>query len=168
MKLDRMGRQGAQLEDMLPKRISARANPEGWQMVAGGRSGLGGNDHREAASDDRAPCRGARPSPDCYCLPRSSRLRSDESGTPAGVQDICYVVTRRSPPRNPRRPPATLLQPFGLTNPECPNSTAGLTRHPSNGRAIWAHALPSAATRYRIHRLAATGGLAWSSAEAKA
>jgi hypothetical protein len=27
-------------------------------------------------------------------------------------------------PRNPRRPPATLWQPFGLTDPECPNSSA--------------------------------------------
>ena len=168
MKLERMGRQGAQIEAVLPKQIGGRANPEGWQMVAGGRSGLGGNDHREATLDSQAPWRGARPSPDCNCLARSSRLHSDESGTPAGVQDICYVVTRRSPPPNPRRPPATLLQPFGLTEPECPNSAAGWIRFPSNGRAIWAHALPSPATRYRIHRLAVTGGLAWSAAETKA
>ena len=107
-------------------------------MVAGGRSGLRGNDHREAASDGRAPWRGARPSPDCHCLARSSRLRSDKSGTPAGVQHICYVVARRSPPPNPRRPPATLLQPFGLTDPECPSSPARWMPRPSNGRAPWA------------------------------
>ena len=125
------------LPGVLPKRIGGRANLEGWQMVAGGRSGLRGNDHREAASDGRAPWRGARPSPDCYCLARSGRLRSDESGTPAGVQRICCVVARRSPPPNPRRPPATLLQPFGLTDPECQNSTARWTPRPSNGRATW-------------------------------
>ena len=38
------------------------------------------------------------------------------------------LLLRRCPevaaPRNPRRPPATLWQPFGLTDPECPNSSA--------------------------------------------
>src|ERR1035441_4858567 len=33
---------------------------EGWGRVRGGRSGERGNDHREAASDGRAPRRGAR------------------------------------------------------------------------------------------------------------
>jgi hypothetical protein len=55
--------------------------------------------------------------------PISSRLGSDESGTPSGVQGFSCAVARRSPaPKKPRRPPATLWQPCGLTDPECPNS----------------------------------------------
>ena len=88
--------------DILP--AETEANLEGWQMVAGGRSGQGGNDHRKA-------CFGfAHPG---GVLDRT--LTCNRSGTPAGVQDLFYAVTRRSPlPENPRRPPATLCQPFGL------------------------------------------------------
>jgi len=40
------------------------------------------------------------------------------------VRDCFCAVTRRSPPpEDPRRPPATLWQPFGLTAQECPNSS---------------------------------------------
>jgi hypothetical protein len=168
MKTERTGRQDAQLERILPKWFSGRANPEGWQMVAGGRSPLALNDHRKAGSGGRAPWRGARPSPNSYCLVRSGRLLNDESGTPAGVQDICCVVIRRSPPPNPRRPPATFLQPFGLTDPECPNSTSRRTARPSNERAIWATRPALAARHSRISWLAATRGLACPSTPIKA
>jgi hypothetical protein len=168
MKTERTGRQEAQLECILPKWIGGRANPEGWQMVAGGRLGLRGNDHRKAGSDGRAPWRGARPSPNSYCLVRSGRLPNDDSSTPAGVQDICCVVIRRSPPPNPRRPPATLLQPFGLTDRECPNSMSHRTSRPSNERAIWATRIAVAARHCRIPWLAATSVLAWPSAPIKA
>jgi hypothetical protein len=47
-----------------PEHPNSRANPEGWQTVAGGRSGQRGNDHRKTAADSRAPRRGARPGPD--------------------------------------------------------------------------------------------------------
>jgi hypothetical protein len=168
MKTERTGRQDAQLECILPKRIGGRANPEGCQMVAGGRFPLVLNDHRKAGSDGRAPWRCARPSPNSYCLVRSGRFLNDESGTPAGVQDICCVVIRRSPLPNPRRPPATFLQPFGLTDPECRNSTSRRTSRPSNERAIRATRPALAASHYRIPWLAATRGLAWPSAPIKA
>jgi hypothetical protein len=39
--------------------------------------------------------------------------------TPAGVQNLFYAITQRSPPpESPRRPPSTLWQPFGLTAQE--------------------------------------------------
>ena len=80
-----------------------RANPEGWQGVAGGRSGQWGNDRRKAGSHSRAPRRGARPGPEVPDF-ASSRLRSTASGTPRGVQDLASVITRRS---RPPCPPAT-------------------------------------------------------------
>jgi hypothetical protein len=85
----------------------AEANPEGWQMVAGGRSGQGGNDHRKACFGFAHP--GGVP---------DQNPTGNRSGTPAGVQNLFYAVTRRSPPpESPRRPPATFWQPFGLTAP---------------------------------------------------
>jgi hypothetical protein len=93
-----------------------RANPEGWQRVAGGRSGqrgtTTGKPRRMAEHPGGVPDRARA----CYSLPRSGRLRRDDAGTPAGVQNFSGAVTRRSPPPNPRRPPATLWQPFGLTD----------------------------------------------------
>ena len=164
MKTERTGGQDAR---KLRKWIGGTANPEGWQMVAGGRFPLVLNDHRKAGSYGRAPWRGARPSPSSYCSVRSGRLLNDESGTPAGVHDICCVVIRRSPLPNPRRPPATLLQPFGLTDPECPNSRPRRTSRPSNERAIWVTRLALAARHCRIPWLAATRVLAWPSAPIK-
>jgi hypothetical protein len=96
----------------------AEANPQGWQRVAGGRTGQRGDDHRKIASEGRAPREGCQ----SCTLARTNRLGS-RSGTPAGVPGISCAVTRRSPaPQKPRRPPATLWQPFGLAIPECPNS----------------------------------------------
>jgi hypothetical protein len=96
----------------------AEANPQGWQRVAGGRTGQRGDDHRKTASEGRAPREGCQ----SCTLARTNSLGS-RSGTPAGVPGIACAVTRRSPaPQKPRRPPATLWQPFGLAIPECPNS----------------------------------------------
>ena len=101
--------------DTLP--TEPEANPEGWQRVAGGRSGQGGNDHRKACSGFAHPGGVPDRTPTC-----------NRSGTPAGVQDLFYAVTRRSPPpESPRRPPATLWQPFGLTAQKGPNLRRRLT-----------------------------------------
>ena len=78
--------------DILP--TETEANPEGWQMVAGGRSARGGNDHRKACPRLGHPGGVPDRTPTCY-----------HSGTLARVQDIFYAVTRRSPPTEP--PPAT-------------------------------------------------------------
>ena len=97
--------EGALESGHFPPNSLAEANPQGCQRVAGGRSGQRGNDHRKA-------CFGlAHPGGVPDRTPTSNR-----SGTPAGVQDLCYAVTRRPPPpESPRRHPATLWQPFGLT-----------------------------------------------------
>src|ERR1035437_5009450 len=52
--------------DILP--TETEANPEGWQMVAGGRSGQGGERPPESVSWVRAPRRGARSNPDVLPL----------------------------------------------------------------------------------------------------
>jgi hypothetical protein len=66
--------------------------------------------------------------------PMSRRLRSDEAGTPAGVQNIPCPVARRSPaPERTRRPPATLWQPFGLNDPGR-GASPGLAAAPSEMR----------------------------------
>jgi hypothetical protein len=106
-------------------------------LVDGSRWSFGVKGERPPGSRVEWPStpEGCQTQPGRHCLARSSRLRSDESGTPAGVQDIWHVVTRRSPPPNPRRPPATLCQPFGLSDPECPNPTARRTARPTFKRA---------------------------------
>ena len=76
-------------------RACGKANPEGWKMVAGGRSGERGNDHRETASDDRAPRRGARPG-----------ANEPPSGLVAEAPEITGEDTRPSPhvlTENPER-----------------------------------------------------------------
>jgi hypothetical protein len=89
-------------------RQPAETNPQGWQRVAGGRSGQRGNDHRKAASDGRAPRKGV---PEPWRPDQSSHLTTARpsapghlaagSGTPAGVQDFSRAVARRSPPQKP-------------------------------------------------------------------
>ena len=109
----------------------AEANPQGCQRVAGGRSGKGGNDHRKAASESEHPGRGARAAP-----------WSARAGSKAGLAPLPGCRTSPAPlpggrrPHNPRRPPATLWQPFRLTKPECPNFTLLLSarRRASNWR----------------------------------
>jgi hypothetical protein len=66
-------------------------NPVGWQMVAGGRSGQRGNDHRKACSRLAHP--GGVPDQDLTC---------NRSGTPAGVRDLSYAWTT-----NPRESPGS-------------------------------------------------------------
>ena len=105
--------------DILP--TAPGANPEGCQRVAGGRSGQGGNDHRKTCFGTAHP----------GGVPDVASIRT----TPArmtGLSEISLVPQpgcRPTPaplsggrrPQDPRRPPATLCQPFGLTRPECPN-----------------------------------------------
>src|ERR1035437_5389426 len=97
---------------------------------------IGGNQPAGLAEGSRwsLRARGERPPESCVrerstqegcqscAFVRSIRLRS-RSGTPAGVLGF---FLRRCPeaaaPKNPRRPPATLWQPFWLAKPECPNS----------------------------------------------
>src|ERR1035437_7659397 len=43
---------------------------------------------------------------------------------PAGVRTSAALLPGSRRPPAPRRPPATVWQPFGLTNAACPNSTA--------------------------------------------
>src|ERR1035437_1929808 len=43
-----------------PQNSAAESNPEGWQRVAGGRSGKMGNDHRKGVGWSSTPERGAR------------------------------------------------------------------------------------------------------------
>ena len=114
-----------------PRGSLAESNPQGWQRVAGGRSGQTGNDHRETASDGRAP-RGGVPEP--RRPDRSNHLTTAQPFTPGHPARRVWhpsrgaeLLLRRCPevaaPKNPRRPPATLWQPSGLTAPECPNSS---------------------------------------------
>jgi hypothetical protein len=121
-------------------RACGRTNPEGWKMVAGGRSGERGNDHRETGLDGRAPQRGARPSLHMVEPDLIERAPHDRVWHPSGVQDIFRAVTRRSPGNGGRRPPATLWQPFGLTSPECPNSSVRWGRRgpPPKKQIVWA------------------------------
>ena len=111
----------------------AEANPEGWQMVAGGRPGQRGNDHRKPVSESAAPRRGARPKPDVQRL-----------WHPAGVQTSLAQLPGGRRPHNPRRPPATLWQPFRLAKHQPPGE-------PNLARATWP-ALPAtrAVTENRI------------------
>jgi ankyrin repeat protein/N-acetylneuraminic acid mutarotase len=98
--------------DILP--TEPEANPEGCQRVAGARSGKGGNDHRKACFGFAHPGGVPDRTPTC-----------SRAGTPTGVQELFYAVTRRSPPpESPRRLAATLWQPFGLTAQGCPNLRA--------------------------------------------
>jgi hypothetical protein len=46
----------------------AEANPEGWKMVAGGRSGQRGDDHRKAVSESDAPRGVPERNPTCNSL----------------------------------------------------------------------------------------------------
>jgi len=113
-------------------RISvAKTNPQGWQRVAGGRSGQRGNDHRRSALDGRAPRRGV---PESKRPDRSNHLTTARPFTPGhlarrvwhprrGAGHLLRRCAEVAAPRNPRRPPATLWQPSGLTDPECPNSS---------------------------------------------
>jgi hypothetical protein len=97
------------------------ANPQGCQRVAGGRSGQGGSDHRKSASERGAPRRGA-----------SGVRSSARSGSGAGLArllgagDLLHFYPEVAAPKDPRRPLATLWQPFGLTDPECPSSIGWL------------------------------------------
>ena len=60
--------------------------------------GRGGNDHREAVSDGRAPRKGARPSPDVLQAdPLEQAPQRRVWHPPAGVQHIFCAATRRSP-----------------------------------------------------------------------
>jgi hypothetical protein len=120
----------------IPRSSVAEANPQGWQKVAGGRSGQRGERPPERRRKVLHPGEGARRervttaracAPGSYGLrftqkstgsgtrPTSSLCGSDESGTPAGVQGLSCSVARRSPPKRTRRPPATVWQPCGLT-----------------------------------------------------
>src|ERR1035441_8513152 len=109
----------------------AEANPQGCQRVAGGRSGKGGNDHRKAASESEHPGRSAR-----------AATWSARAGSQAGLAPPPGCRTSAGPlpggrrPHKPRRPPATLWQPFGLTKPECLRERAGV-------RGNRAHAKPT-------------------------
>jgi len=80
------------------------ANLEGWQMVAGGRSGQWGDDHRKAASDGRAPRRGARPSPNVLHTRLLQHAPQGRVWHPCRGAGLSCVITRRSPPPTP---PAT-------------------------------------------------------------
>jgi hypothetical protein len=76
-----------------PRSSLAETNPQGWQRVAGGRSGQGGSDHRKAASERGAPRRGARAA-------RSSARSGSEAGLAPqpGCRASSCAVARRSPP----------------------------------------------------------------------
>ena len=107
-------------------------------MVAGGRLGQRGNDHRNAASDGQAPRRGASRSADV--LPLRPRLCRDQSGTPAGVHNISCAVTRRSPPRNP---PAT--SGYRLATLRVDRSNQGLGVSALQRFGVWPQGLAGAA-----------------------
>jgi hypothetical protein len=125
----------------------AEANPQGWQRVAGGRSGQRGNDHRKGIEWCSTPDRGARPNhltTERFSTPghlaRSSHskylaLGQRQSRARAATMSLApRPVCGTSPAplpggRRPKKPSATSgyrLQPFWLTALEYPNSTAGL------------------------------------------
>ena len=108
-----------------PRTLLAEANPQGWETVAGGRSGQKGNDRRKTASDGRAPRRGARSWETCpqqppgpqssqqvirgthvrrvpaqfsAATPISSRLGSDRARSRKRFR-VVPAVTRRHPHR---------------------------------------------------------------------
>ena len=104
-------------------RSKAGANPEGCQTVAGGRTGQGGNDHRKTCFGTAHP--GGVPD---VALTRSTPAPmtglSEISLAPQpGCRSTPAPLSGGRRPQDPRRPPATLCQPFGLTRPECPNSS---------------------------------------------
>ena len=117
-----------------PQNSPREANPQGWQKVAGGRSGQGGNDHRKDARWSRTPERGARRKEVFTAWPHTvGRLtRSSHSKYLAVPQRQSRArlaamnlaprrgagpCLRRCPevaaPINPRRPPATVCNPSG-------------------------------------------------------
>jgi hypothetical protein len=146
-------------------------NPQGWQRVAGGRSGQRGNDHRKTALDGPASRRGvpepwrhdrsneetttrpftrghaARTPHRKYLGSISSGLSTDESGTPAGVQEFSCAAARRSPPKKPSAtsgyPLATLrVDRSGMSKPQCSPPyrrfpTFGSVAGPAQGILRW-------------------------------
>src|ERR1039458_981847 len=84
--------------DILPTELEA--NPEGWQMVAGGRSGQGGHDHRKTCSGLAHPGGVPDRTPTC-----------SRSGTPAGLMNLVsaqrLVLGLPRPPQPLRLPSVT-------------------------------------------------------------
>ena len=113
-----------------------RANPEGWQRVAGGRSGQRGNDHRKTASDGRAPRRGARPSPGVLqpaTLGQAPPRRCWHPCRGAELLRRCYPeVAAPKPPTASGYPLATLR----VDRPKCPNSSLLLWRTGRSSRRL--------------------------------
>ena len=103
--------------DILPHSL-AELNPQGCQRVAGGRSPFALNDHRKAASDSEHPEGSARAA---RWPPRASP-EADLAPLP-GCRRSPTSLTGGRRPHYPRRPPATLWQPCGLTKPKRPTSS---------------------------------------------
>ena len=76
-----------------PTRGVGAVNPEGWQMVAGGRSPFALNDHRNAAFEGKHPGSGARPA---VAEPDRDWRSPIELWRPAGVREQSDAVFRWS------------------------------------------------------------------------
>ena len=87
--------------------------------------GKGGNDHRKTALDGRAPRPGCQNLGDVTAATTWPAVFTATSLAPRpGCRACSAPLPGGRRPHNPRRPPATLWQPCGLTDPECPNSRA--------------------------------------------
>ena len=136
-----------------PRGSLAKANPQGWQRVAGGRSGQRGNDHRENASDSRAPRRvpafrrqdgsrhvtTARP----FTLGHLARRPHSHARGGSAVTSLaphrgagdCCAVARRSPLPQPLTTSGYPL-PTLRVDPECPNSLSSISWRRGRGQIL--------------------------------
>jgi len=121
-----------------------RANPEGWQRVAGGRSGQRGTTTGKPRRMAEHPGGVPDPARTCDSVARSNWFGRDESSTPCRGADICCAITRRPPPPSPAAtsgcPLATLrVDPAGMSKL---HGALGQRALPPNASRISIAALP--------------------------
>ena len=99
--------------ERLTERASGGKDEPGHVASAGGQNALFKLADSPFAEPGSAAHRG-------HCL--GSEPAGDSATRGRSADDARARCSRNEVPENPRRPPATLWQPFGLTEPECPNS----------------------------------------------
>ena len=107
--------------DIVP--TASGANPEGCQRVAGGRTGQGGNDHRKTCIGSAHPGGVLDAALTRFTPARLTGLSEISLAPGPGSRSTPAPLSGGRRPQDPRRPPATFCQPFGLKRQECPNSS---------------------------------------------